>query len=85
MFCEYVRLEYARIHVIYRVNQVEYVVHILVVLPQEYVNTYSTRRELTVHTSVHSMTARYEGAAFEALTVHTSVHSTTCSQHDCEI
>jgi len=39
LFCEYVRLEHVRIHVINRVNQVEYVMHIRVVAPQEYVNT----------------------------------------------
>jgi len=44
LFCEYIRLEYVRIHVIYRVNQAESVIHILVVAPQEYVNIYSTRR-----------------------------------------
>jgi len=31
LFCEYVYLEYVRIHVMYRVNQAEYVVHTLVV------------------------------------------------------
>jgi len=38
-------------HVIYRVNQAGYVIHILLVAPQEYVNIYSTRRveELSVH------------------------------------
>jgi len=44
LFCEYLYLEYARIHVIYRVDQAEYVIHILVAAPQEYVNIYSTRR-----------------------------------------
>jgi len=44
LFCEYIQLEYARIHVIYRVHQAEYGIHFLVVAPQEYVNTYSTRR-----------------------------------------
>jgi len=33
-----------QIHVICRVNQAEYVIRILVAVPQEYVNTYSTRR-----------------------------------------
>jgi len=37
-------LEYVRIHVMYRVNQAEYAIHVLVVAPQEYVNIYSTRR-----------------------------------------
>jgi len=36
-------------HVIYRVNQAEYVIQIFVVVPQEYVNIYSTRRPF-VHT-----------------------------------
>ena len=47
LFGEYIQLEYARIHVIYRVNQAEYVIHIRVVAPQEYVNIYSTRRNKT--------------------------------------
>jgi len=47
LFCEYIHLEYVRIHVINRVNQMEYVIHILVVAPQEYVNIYSTRRVTT--------------------------------------
>jgi len=32
--------------VIYRVNQAGYVIHVLVIAPQEYVNIYSTRRFL---------------------------------------
>jgi len=44
LFCEYVHVEYIRIHVIYEVNQAEYVIHIRVVAPQEYVNIYSTLR-----------------------------------------
>jgi len=53
LFYEYIQLESVRIHVIYRANQAEYVIHILVVAPQElvvapqeYVNIYSTRRTL---------------------------------------
>jgi len=46
VFCEYIHFDYVRIHVIYRVNQAEYVIHFLVVAPQEYVNIYSTRRVL---------------------------------------
>jgi len=42
--CEYVHLEYERIRVIYRVNQAENVIHILMAASQEYVNIYSTRR-----------------------------------------
>ena len=44
LFCEYIHLEYGRMHVIYRVNQAEHVIHILVVAPQEYVEIYSTCR-----------------------------------------
>jgi len=44
LFCECFHLEYVRIHVIYRVNQAEHVIHIRVVAPQEYVNIYSTCR-----------------------------------------
>jgi len=44
LFCEYIQLEYVRIHVMYRINQEEHVIHIRVVAPQEYVNIYSTRR-----------------------------------------
>jgi len=43
LFCEY----YVRVHVIYRVNQAEYGIHILVVAPQECVNICSTRRYAT--------------------------------------
>jgi len=42
--CEYSNLEYAHIHVIYRVNQTECVIRIRVAASQEYVNTYSTCR-----------------------------------------
>jgi len=44
LFCEYANLEYVRIRVIYRVNQAEYGIHILVVAQQKYVNTCSTPR-----------------------------------------
>jgi len=47
LFCDYIHLEYVRIHVIYRVKQAEYVIHILAGAPQEYVNIYSTHRILT--------------------------------------
>ena len=42
--CEYSHIECVRIHVIYRVHQAAYVIYILAVAPQEYVNIYSTRR-----------------------------------------
>jgi len=35
LFCEYLDLEYVRIHVIYKVEQVEYVIRALVVAPPE--------------------------------------------------
>jgi len=44
LFCEYIHLEYVRIHVIHRVNKPEYVIHMLVVAPQEYMNLFSTHR-----------------------------------------
>jgi len=44
LFYEYSRLEYVHIHVIYRVHQAEYGIHILVAASQDYVNTYSTCR-----------------------------------------
>jgi len=47
LFCEYIDLEYVRVPVVYRVNQVEYGIHIRVVASQEYVNTYSTRKTAT--------------------------------------
>ena len=40
LICDYIHLEYVRIHVIYRVNQTEYVIHMLVVAPEKYVNHY---------------------------------------------
>jgi len=44
LFYEYSNLEYVHIRVICRVNQAEYVIRLLVAASQEYVNTYSTRR-----------------------------------------
>ena len=44
LFGEYINPEYVPIHVICRVNQAEYVIHILVAVPQEFVNIYSKRR-----------------------------------------
>jgi len=46
-FCKYVHIEYVGIHVIYRIHQAEYVIHILVVASQECVNIYSTCRVWT--------------------------------------
>jgi len=48
LFCEYISLEYVRVPVIYRLNQAECVIHILVAASQEYVKTYSTRRSSTL-------------------------------------
>jgi len=44
LFCEYVSRESVRIHFIYRINQSEYVICVLVAAPQEYVNRFSTSR-----------------------------------------
>ena len=46
LFCVYGNLEYLHFHVIYRVNQAEYGIQFRVAASQEYVNMYSTRREL---------------------------------------
>jgi len=43
LFREYVHLEYIRIHVIYRVNQAEYGIYILVFEPHKYVKIFCTR------------------------------------------
>jgi len=47
LFYEYSNLAYVHIHAIHRVYQAEYVIRIRVAAPQEYVNTYSTRRPWT--------------------------------------
>jgi len=44
LFYEYSNLESVHLHIIYRVQQAEYGIRIRVAAPQEYVNTYSTRR-----------------------------------------
>jgi len=44
LFGQYSNPEYVHIHVICRVNRAEYVIRILVAVPQEYVNTCSTLR-----------------------------------------
>jgi len=47
LFCEYMNVQYGRVPVVYRVTQAEYVIRFFVAVPQEYVNTYSTRRVTT--------------------------------------
>jgi len=54
LFCEYTNLEYVHIHVIYRVDQAEYGIHIRVAASQKYVNTYSTRRHPSLPQTLHS-------------------------------
>jgi len=44
LFCEYIHLESVGIHVMYRVHQAKFGIHVRVVAPQEYVNIYSTCR-----------------------------------------
>jgi len=68
LFSEYIQLEYVRIHVIYRLNQAEYGIHIRVVAPQEYVNIYSTRRKLCA----------YAGTILPTLVSHRRVVVATC-------
>jgi len=48
-FVKYMHLENVRMHVIYEVNQTEYVIHVIVVAPQEYVNICLTRRAMGLH------------------------------------
>ena len=67
--CEYVHLEYVRIHVIYRVNKAECMIHILVVAPQEYVNIYSTCRVRARPTGSPEEARRRERIGEEALWV----------------
>jgi len=43
LFCEYIQPESVRMHVIYRINQVEYVIPFLVATSHEHANAYSTR------------------------------------------
>jgi len=50
---EYSNLEYVDIYVIYRVNQAENGIHVLMAASQEYVNTYSTRRAANPASSAH--------------------------------
>jgi len=67
LFCEYIHLEYVRIHGIYRGNQAGYVTHIRVVAPQEYVHTYSTHRSAAAYSrhETHHHNRRQHG--FSAL------------------
>jgi len=51
LFYEYIHLEYVHVHVIYRVDQAEYVSHILMAVLQEYVNAYPTCRVVLLRTS----------------------------------
>ena len=44
LICEYILFDYVHIHGIYRVNKVEYMIHILVLASKESVNIYSTPR-----------------------------------------
>ena len=46
VICEYVNLEHVRIHVIYKATQAEYAARTPMAAPQEYLNTYSTRRRV---------------------------------------
>jgi len=71
LFHEYSNLEYVHIHGIYKVNQAENVVHILVVAPQEYVNIYSTRR-LTTHSSLRLVSDYHAAPIVPCLLPHAS-------------
>jgi len=56
-FYEYNYLGYIPIHSIYRLDQAEYVIRILVAASQECVNTYSTRWESTLTPVCRSLPA----------------------------
>ena len=65
LFYEYINLEYVHIHIIYRVNQAEYVTRILAAASQERVkqstghtHTGHTDRENTPDTGTHTRTTR---------------------------
>ena len=47
LFYEYINLEYVRIYVINRITEAEYVIHMFMAASQEYVKTYSIRRQPT--------------------------------------
>jgi len=74
LFCEYMHLEYVRIHAIYRVNQAEYVIHILVVASQEYVNIYSTRRVFNEKQVTHTHTHEKNKLTDRQGRTHTQTH-----------
>ena len=59
-FCEYMNLEYVRIDGICRVNQAEYAICIPMAAPQEYVNTYSTRRLVIGSSAPYNKCILYE-------------------------
>jgi len=50
-------LEYVRVHVIYRVHQAEYVIHIRVAASEEYMNIYSTSRVLKLARAIETKTS----------------------------
>jgi len=85
LFCEYTNLEYVRVPVIYRVNQAEYVIQILVAASQKYVNTYSTRRNTTQHTTRTTPPMNGRCGQGELVvrreTGHTHKHTTRTTQH----
>jgi len=87
LFCENSYLEYVYIHVIYRGNQAEYVIHSLVVAPQEYVNIYSTRRGLasTRYSFTPSLSCTSQSSVYcptsSALLTLLQCYCTTRAQH----
>ena len=72
LFCEYANLEYVRLHVIYRANQAEYGIHILVIVQQKYVNNYSTPRTTTYTTRTLTLTVAVDERA--EVEIYTYIH-----------
>jgi len=58
-FYECSHLEYEHVPVECRVQQPEYSIHILAAAPQEYVNTYSTRRQGTFREGVVALETEF--------------------------
>jgi len=64
LVCEYGNLEYVHVYVIYRVNQAEYGIRIRESASQEYVNIYSTCRNVS-HTHPISSVCLVRGSELQ--------------------
>jgi len=72
LFCEYIKLEYVRVHIIYTVHQAEYGIRVLVAMPQEY-----AVRSAIINRAPHAPSP--SGAAWVATTPRYCIaHSAPC-------